>query len=266
MQRFTDQQYLTGDQYKDSSNLDARIVIHQRFSTNPQGWFNWAFDELDKLPANANILELGCGAGTMWKECADRIPAGWRIILSDHSDGMLDSAWRNLIVTGRGFKFEKIDAQSIPYADQTFDAVIANHMLYHVPDRKQALTEIKRVLKNGGSVIASTVGANHMQEMYGWLKRVNKNPRPDMFVNPFTLESGLAQMQEVFPNAEKSQYVDNLRVTELQPLMHYLRSSISSVDVSANEFEALEKELSAALANDGEIFISKDSGLFKAAK
>ena len=266
MQRFTDQQYLTGDQYKDSSNLDARIIIHQRFSTNPQGWFNWVFDELGKLPADANILELGCGAGTMWKECADRIPAGWRITLSDLSDGMLDSAWRNLIVTGRGFKFEKIDAQSIPYADQTFDAVIANHMLYHVPDRKQALTEIKRVLKNGGSVIASTVGANHMQEMYGWLKRVNKNPRPDMFVNPFTLESGFAQMQEVFPNAEESHYLDNLRVTDVQPLMNYLRSSISAVDVSANEFEALEKELSAVLAKDGEIFISKDSGLFKAVK
>ncbi len=65
MQRFTDQTYLTQDQYKDSSNLDARIVIHQKFSENPQGWFNWVFDELLKLPADASVLELGCGTGEM---------------------------------------------------------------------------------------------------------------------------------------------------------------------------------------------------------
>ena len=264
MQRFTDQQYLTTDQYKDSANLDARIAIHQRFSTNPQGWFNWVFDMLVTLPADAHVLELGCGAGTMWNQCADRIPAGWSITLSDLSDGMLDSAWRNLVVTGRSFKFEKIDAQSIPYADGTFDAVIANHMLYHVPDRKKALTEIKRVLKSGGCLIASTVGANHMKEMYGWLQRVNKNPRPDMFTNPFTLESGLAQLLEVFPNVEKSQYGDNLRVTELDPLMNYIRSSIPAEDISEPEFETLKKEFAAVLKKDGEIFISKDSGLFKA--
>jgi ubiquinone/menaquinone biosynthesis C-methylase UbiE len=266
MQRFTDQQYLTKDQYKDSSNLDARITIHQKFSTNPQGWFNWVFDELQNLPSDAKILELGCGAGTMWRECADRIPAGWTITLTDLSDGMLDSAWRNLVVTGRSFKFEKVDAQSIPYEDKTFDLVIANYMLYHVPDRRKALAEIKRVLKDDGHLIAATGGANHMKEMYGWLRKVNKNPRPDMFSNPFTLENGLVQLQEVFPNVEKLLYVDNLRVTELEPLMNYIRSSISAEDISAGEFEILEKELSAVLAKDGEIFVSKESGLFKAAK
>jgi hypothetical protein len=63
MSKFTDQQYLTTEQYRDSLNLDARAVIHQRFSTNPYGWFNWVFDALVKLPDNAKILELGCGPG-----------------------------------------------------------------------------------------------------------------------------------------------------------------------------------------------------------
>ena len=65
---------------------------------------------------------------------------------------------------------------------------------------------------------------------------------------------------------EKSQYADNLRVTELEPLMNYIRSSISAEDIFAPEFETLEKELSAVLKKDGEIFISKDSGLFKVLK
>lgn len=266
MQRFTDQKYLTGDQYKDSTNLNARIAIHQRFSTNPQGWFNWVFDELLKLPIHANVLEVGCGAGTIWGECAARIPAGWTVTLTDFSDGMLDAAWKNLVVTGRSFKFEKVDVQSIPYEDDAFDAVIANHMLYHVPDRKKALTEIKRVLKSDGVLFATTVGANHMREMYEWLKRVNTNLRPDMFSNPFTLENGFKQVNEVFSNVEKKQYIDNLRVTELPLLVDYIRSSISASDLSEVELEKLSKEFSAALVAGGEIIITKNSGLFKAFK
>ena len=165
MSKFTDQEYLKTDQYKDSSNLDARVEIHKRFSTNPYGWFNWVFDTLLKIPANATILELGSGPAYLWKECSNRIPTGWDITLSDLSSGMVDAAWRNLVVTGRNFKFKEIDAQSIPFEDETFDAVIANFMLYHVPDRPQAIAEIKRVLKPGGHLIAATVGDHHLQEM-----------------------------------------------------------------------------------------------------
>jgi ubiquinone/menaquinone biosynthesis C-methylase UbiE len=266
MQRFTDQQYLTQDQYKDASNLDARIAIHQRFSTNPQGWFNWVFDTLLKLPAESKVLELGCGSAEMWKECVSRIPAGWVITLTDLSDGMLDAAWRNLVTLGRGFKFEQVDAQSIPYGDKTFDVVIANHMLYHVPDREKALAGIKRVLKDDGRLIATTVGKTHMQEMYQLLKRVNTNERPDMFSNPFTLENGLQQLQNVFSQVKRSQYIDNLEVTELEPLIAYIRSSIGVTDLSEEKLDELKKDLTVVLEKEGKIFINKDSGLFEALK
>jgi ubiquinone/menaquinone biosynthesis C-methylase UbiE len=266
MFRFTDQQYLTTDQYKDAGNLDARIAIHQRFSTNPQSWYNWIFDALVELPANANVLELGCGAGTMWKECASRIPDGWVITLTDLSDGMLDAAWRNLVPLGRNFKFEQMDAQSIPYGDKTFDAVIANHMLYHVPDREKALAEIKHVLKNDGHLIATTVGNTHMQEIYQWLKRVNTNERPDMFSNPFTLENGKQQLKNVFSKVKKSHYDDNLQVTEVEPIMAYIRSSIGATDLSEDKLGELKKDLTAVLEKEGKIFITKDSGLFEALK
>jgi ubiquinone/menaquinone biosynthesis C-methylase UbiE len=266
MQRFTDRQYLTQDQYKDASNLDARIAIHQKFSTNPQGWFNWIFDTLVKLPAKSKILELGCGSAEMWKKCADRIPADWVITLTDLSDGMLDAAWRNLVPLGRSFKFEQMDAQSISYGDKTFDAVIANHMLYHVPDLEKALAEIKRVLKDDGRLFATTVGNTHMQEMYQWLKRVNINERSDMFSNPFTLENGLEQLQNVFSQVEKSQYIDNLEVTEIGPLIAYIRSSIGAADLSEDKLGELKKELSSTLQQEGKIFITKDSGLFEAIK
>ena len=266
MSRFTDQQYLTTDQYRDSSNLDASAAIHQRFSTNPYGWFNWVFDVLIKLPGDAKILELGSGPGYLWKECAQRIPAAWNITLSDLSPGMLDAAWRNLVVTGRNFKFEQIDAQSIPYPDETFDAVIANHMLYHVPDRKKALSEIKRVLKADGCLFAATVGDRHLNEIGAWLSRATmKNDLP-RFTDPFLLENGLEQLQEFFSHVEISRYDDNLRVTEVEPIMAYIRSGIRAVDFSETEMAKIQKELTAQLEHDGEIFITKDSGLFKAQK
>ena len=264
--RFTDQQYLTQDQYKDSSSLDARITLHQRFSTNPQGWFNWVFDTLIKLPVKANVLELGCGSGEMWKECASRIPAGWVITLTDLSDGMLDAAWRNLVPLGRNFKFEQMDAQSILYGDKSFDAVIANHMLYHVPDREKALAEIKRVLKDDGHLIATTVGNAHIQEIVQWLKRVRTKEQPLRFSSPFTLENGLEQLKNVFSQVKMSRYVDNLEVTEIDPLFAYIRSSISAVDLSEEKLGELKKDLTAVLEKEGKIFITKDSGLFEATK
>lgn len=266
MLKSADQNYLKNDQYRDASNLDARAVIHQRFSTNSYGWFKWVFDALVKLPANARILELGCGHGLLWKENANRIPAGWNIALSDFSQGMLDAAWRNLVVIGRAFQFKEIDAQSIPYADETFDAVVANHMLYHVPDRPKAIAEIKRVLKPGGCLFATTVGANHMKEMMDWYRQVHVSKTWESMANPFILENGLEQLAPFFSDVRLSRYEDNLCVAELEPIMAYIRSGIRVLELSETELANLQQELEKELQKEGCIFISKDSGLFEAIK
>ena len=266
MSKFTDQQYLKNDQYKDSSNLNARLVIHERFSTNSYGWFNWVFDALVKLPADTKILELGCGHAALWKSVADRIPADWDITLSDLSSGMLDSAWRNLVVTGRSYQFKEIDAQEIPFEDETFDAVIANHMLYHVPDKAKALAEIKRVLKTDGRFFATTVGDNHLKEITDWFQRIHKSEVWESFSNLFTLENGTSQLQPFFPNVIMSRYEDNLHVPELEPLIAYFRSGVRAGELSEDEFEKLENDLKEELKEKGRIFITKDSGLFEAVK
>ena len=266
MSRFSDPNYLKTDQYRDSSNLDARAAIHLRFSTNPYGWFNWVFDKLSVLPDNARILELGCGPGYLWKECAGRIPTGWNITLSDLSPGMVDAAWRNLVVTGRNFKFEQVDAQSIPYPDGTFDAVIANHMLYHVPDRRKALSEMRRVLRMGSLLFVTTVGDGHLKEIGAYLSRATMKKDLPRFADPFLLENGLGQVREFFPNVDTSRYEDNLRVTDVGPIMNYIRSGIRAGEFSEEEFAKIEKELTDQLERDGEIFITKDSGLFEARK
>lgn len=266
MSKFTDPQYLKTDQYRDSSNLDARVIIHRRFSTNSYGWFKWVFDTLLKLPENAKILELGCGHGLLWKENIDRIPKRWNITLSDLSSGMLDAAWRNLVVDGRAFQFKEIDAQFIPFEDECFDAVIANHMLYHVPNRPKALAEIRRVLKPGGRLFATTVGECHLYEMREWLCFVHLEKSFEEFSRSFTLENGFDQLKPFFSEVTLIRYEDNLQVTEVEPIIAYIRSSVHVSELSEDAMLEIRNDLETELKEKGSIFIQKDSGLFEAIK
>ena len=261
MSKINDQTYLLKDQYRDSANLDARVRVHRLFSTNKYGWNHWYFDQLD-LPATARILELGCGPGYLWRDNLARLPASWDVTLSDFSAGMLDRARENL--HERDFRYEQIDAQAIPFDDHTFDTVIANHMLYHVPDRATALREMRRVLKPGGAAYIATNGNRHLAELYdlkqrfdpainfGWGARAHE---------VFSLDSGDAEVREVFATVDVRRYDDNLIVTEVQPLVEYVLSMVEPAVAAARRAELtafIEREMNVS----GRIFIAKDSGMF----
>src|SRR5689334_8720761 len=104
-----DQHYLLNRQYRDASNLQARMQLHERFSTCREAWHPWVFNHLQLRDA-ARVLEVGCGPGTLWRENLGRIPGGWEITLSDFSPGMLREAAQNLRERQPGFQFEQFDA------------------------------------------------------------------------------------------------------------------------------------------------------------
>jgi SAM-dependent methyltransferase len=270
MSRLSDQNYLLTEQYGDASNLNARIELHRRFSVNRQGWHHWIFDQFH-IPVTARLLELGCGPGLLWRTNLDRIPAGWNITLSDFSTGMLAEARQNLAGSGRAFAFETIDAQSIPYADGSFDAVIANHMLYHVPDRPRALGEMRRVMRNGGRFYASTVGGAHLRE----LKQLVQEFKPDAsfiseqsagafgLAEAFTLEGGREQLAPFFTHVDLHLYDDALVVTEAAPLVAYVLSGGTPAALQDHIAE-LTAYVEQRIRRDGAIRITKSSGMFEA--
>ncbi|MBW1847957.1 MAG: class I SAM-dependent methyltransferase, partial [Deltaproteobacteria bacterium] len=96
------------------------------------------------------ILELGCGIGNLWTENLSEIGNDNDITISDLSLGMVEKAKQNLNKSNKKFKFSVIDAGKIPYQNNTFDSLIACHMLYHVPNLTECFSEIYRVLKPGG--------------------------------------------------------------------------------------------------------------------
>ena len=259
-----DQKYLLNSQYKNASNLNARIQIHKRFSTNPYGWFPWVLDHL-QLPERGRILELGCGGGGMWAENPARIPDGCELTLSDFSSGMLEEARKNLAQVGRPLRFEIIDAQSIPFADGYFDAVIANHMLYHVPDRQKALSEIRRALKPGGPFYATTIGNRHLKELADLVNRFFGSDwvywGNNFLAEEFSLENGREQIAVCFETVAVLRYDDALEVTDAGLLVDYVYSSNKT---AANEDRrpAFLVFVEQEIATHGAIHITKDSGLF----
>jgi ubiquinone/menaquinone biosynthesis C-methylase UbiE len=262
-----DRDYLH-NQYGDASNLDARVALHQLYSTHPQPWHEWVYDQFD-LPPQARILELGCGPGHLWRRNLERLPDGWRIVLSDRSRGMVRTARRSLRIVDqageRWFSFTVHDAAKIPFPDGSFDAVVANHMLYHVAAKWRALSEIYRVLVPGGRLYAATNGQGHMRELLALSRRVQPEAERQIgsVTASFTLENGSRVLWPWFPRLTCVRQENSLRVPEIEPVLAYLASTQT---LSEEALSTCAMLLGQELDEKGAIEIAKDSGLFVAVR
>jgi ubiquinone/menaquinone biosynthesis C-methylase UbiE len=268
----TDKQYLTSRQYRDARNLNARGSLHARFGTNPYPWFRWLFDQLLAIaPADARILEVGCGPAGMWIENLDRLPSGWRVTLTDLSEGMATTARERLGAASApagAFTIQTADIENLPFADASFDVAVANHMLYHVPDRPKALGELRRVLRPNGALLAATNGQDNMRELDGlfdgFVSTHDKEWKAS-FRHPFTLENGPEQLAPSFEAIEVHPYEDSLRVTDEDALVAYclsidlpsLRDPDQQAALAAHIHERME-------ASGGVFTITKSVGAFTA--
>jgi|APSaa5957512622_1039677.scaffolds.fasta_scaffold11803_3 ubiquinone/menaquinone biosynthesis C-methylase UbiE len=260
MNWMSDQRYMLDKQYKDADNFHARAALHARFGTNEYPWPRWVFDHFD-LPADGRILELGCGPALLWRNNLDRIPVEWNITLSDFSPGMVQEARQYLSGNEHPFAFEQIDIQSISFPDDSFDAVVANHMLYHVPDREKGIAEVRRVLKPGGYFYAATNGEPHLRELFEWMKKIapdclGKDPPS---TRGFALENGAEQLSRSFAEVEMDRYEEDLKVTEAEPFVAYVASTDRLND---DQLATLAEQVAAKIERCGTIHITKSQGLF----
>ena len=256
MAQLTDTKTLNS-QYGTADKLNTRISIHAKYSVNKQGFGNWITEHY-RFPEHASVLELGCGTGDMWKGKRDLAAICGRLILSDFSAGMLDKA-KETLKDENGINYQVIDIQDIPFPDQSFDAVIANMMLYHVPDLGKGLSEVRRVLKGGGVFCCATYGENGMMEYIGGLfsgfgveTRVNAN---------FTLQNGAEKLSPYFAEVKRELYKDALLVTDVDDLVNYIFSLTGMTDLRKLPRETVREVLSRHMA-DGVLRIPKEYGMF----
>ncbi len=220
----TNREHVLVDQYKNASNLEVRIQLHKDYSVNKTSWFPWIYQQLG-IKAGMKVLELGCGTGGLWAENMEKLPEKVEVYLSDQSAGMVEDARHN-IGRRKHFHFQTFDCKKIPHEDQTFDLVVANHVLFYIEDRGKVYEEIKRVLKPGGTFICSTYGKAHMKEITQLVQDFDADivlSEKNLY-DVFGLENGKEELEAYFSQVEKRLYDDYLLVDKAEPIVDYILS------------------------------------------
>ena len=140
-----------------------------------------------------------------------------------------------------------------------FDVVIANMMLYHVPDIDKGLAEVQRVLKRGGLFYCATYGEHGIVEYlskilsaYGVEDNINKN---------FTLQNGYEILSKTFSRVEKLEYIDSLAVTNIDDMVEYIYSLSSMTSLNSVPKQVI-KEILINNTTNGILNVPKEYGMF----
>ncbi|MBQ8231151.1 MAG: methyltransferase domain-containing protein [Lachnospiraceae bacterium] len=266
--RMLDLIHLTGmekslkDQYQNASNISARIRLHREFSRNTLGWFPWIYEQAD-ITDGMKILELGCGNGALWTENLDRLPLQITITLSDISEGMLRDARRNIGTEDARFDFRVIDCHELPFEDNSFDLVIANHVLFYCKDIGKACGEIARVLKPDGFFLSSTYGTHHMKEITELVQAFDNRIvlAAENLYERFGLENGAELLSPHFSSVEIRHYDDCIVINQAEPLIEYILSCHGNQNqILLDRYKDFRTFVEEKVHNN--FHITKDAGIF----
>jgi ubiquinone/menaquinone biosynthesis C-methylase UbiE len=258
---------LNNGQYSSSKKYEARIYLSRQFKTNPKSKYEWIFDHFPKHE-NLNILELGCGTGLFWLANRNNIIKSWSIILSDYSEGMLETTRNSLSRLNYNFKYEIVNAEDIKYYDKTFDIILANNMLYHIQNRSAAINNIGRILKDTGVFIAATMGRNDLLELHNHLYTFleNKNNKFIFREYSFSLDNGMEQLNKYFQNVVLERHDNKLVINEVDAIVNYYLSFngiYDNVIVLPEEYiNDFKLYLQNILEKEKTIITKKDEGIF----
>ena len=249
-------------QYRNSTNISARIRLHRLFSSNKQGWFPWIYEQC-QITEGMKILELGCGNGRLWIENKAKLPADCEIILSDISEGLIRDVRREQSLQDDRFSFAAFDCHAIPYEDASFDLVIANHVLFYCKDVDRVCSEVGRVLKPGGRFVCGTYGVAHMQEVSRLVTQFDDRITlsGENLYEHFGKENGAQALAPYFAEVDWQQYEDALIVTQAEPLIEYVLSCHGNQNQYILEkYNKFRKYVEGQIRNG--YTITKDAGIF----
>jgi SAM-dependent methyltransferase len=259
-----DQAYLRDVQYADSAKLAARVRLHVKYGRGD--WFPWWAQQVS-WPPTAEVLEVGCGAGWVWVEAAGNLPDGLRLTLTDQSPGMVAEALDHV---GSIAKYDSVqsrtaDAQDLPFAADSFDVVVANHMLYHLPEPSRGVAELARVLRPDGVGLIATNGRGHLCDL--WDIRAEVFPVMstgwDETVDVFGIEVAGPLLRGRFAEVELRRFPDVLRCTVPSDVLAFIMSTPPAEDATEDDLAALHAAVESRFEQGNGVFeVTKDVGLF----
>lgn len=208
-------------QYESDETLRIRIETHRHYTEPRVDFSAWVLDRI-AWTGEERVLDVGAGTGSY---AAPALARGSAYIAADLSLGMLRQQ-RATRVPGIN-----LDAQALPFESQTVDVLLANHMLYHVPNRMAALGEFARVLRPDGALLAATNSRHNMGE----LRELNQVVARRLGVTLptgtsttsllFNLETGQAILAPYFSHIARYDLNTVLVFRRVEPVLAYLATT-----------------------------------------
>lgn len=208
-------------QYATEKNLQARQALWREVSGGDAQVTLW-----DAIAAcnPLRVLEVGGGDGKLAARVRDDLGAD--VTLVDLSPRMVELA------AGRGVRAQVGDVQDLPFPDESFDTVLACWMLYHVPDLDRGLSEIARVLRPGGRLVANTNSLDHCRELFELIDYPLEARK-----GTFRSETGEASLLKHFSHVERHDAVARATVRDRQTLVDYRASLMVETKPVPDEVE-----------------------------
>ena len=141
-------------QYADDRNLRARQRLWEISRSEPELDFNRWSVEVTGASSGDVVLDVGCGNGRPLALFRER---DCQVVGIDASAGMLRELPGGSLAVG--------DVEQLPFRDGSADVAAAFMMLYHVPDQRCAAAELRRVVRHGGVLVATTASVHNQDEL-----------------------------------------------------------------------------------------------------
>lgn len=184
----------------------------------------------------ADVLEVGCGMGHFAARVGDLL-SGARYTAIDQSPRMVE------LTRNRGVDAWLGDVQQLEFPDASFDVVVANWMLYHVPDLDSALREIARVLRPGGVLIAATMGGDMHHELWNLVDADDATPELS-----FSAASGREVLERWFETVDRIELHGATVFPTHDDVIDYVRSTMTRGHL-ADQFHDLPEPFRASTTN-----------------
>ena len=267
---------LSAQLYATEQPLAVRVQTHKLYTRPPVDFPAWVLDHVT-WHGDEQVLDVGCGSGAYVGSLCGRLAQEGCVLAGDVSGGMLRDVAAKSLPTN--VVLLNADAMRLPLPDGCCDVVLANHMLYHVPQMEAAVMEFHRVLQPGGYLLAATNARDAMQAFVTEMERAGRAlgcPGVTLPVSPhvrFTLENGWTTLSPCFPDVAQDLVESALVFSDAAPAVAYIDSLRPMYepwlpDGMAWEtlIEQVERQIRAQIAARGAYRVAKTAGVFIATR